>query len=168
MSANSIEARNNDSRQVLSFTLGTELYGVDILRVQEIRSWSAVTRIPKAPPHHLGVLNLRGSIVPIVDLRLRFGLEYVEFTPLTAIIVLAVESSHGRRELGIVVDSVSDVVGIDSSNFKAVPSMGGGENTDFVQHLVTFADRLLILLDTDALIEPGSLPYKTVTGTGVA
>ena len=78
------------SRQVLTFCLDAETYGVDILRVQEIRGWSPVTRIPKSPPHVLGVLNLRGSIVPIVDLRVRFSLERAEFTPLTVIIVLSI------------------------------------------------------------------------------
>ena len=84
------------SNQVLTFTLGEETYGVDILRVQEIRGWSPVTRIPQAPAHVLGVLNLRGSIVPIVDLRMRFNLQRAEYTPLTVIIVLSVESSLGR------------------------------------------------------------------------
>src|SRR3954471_23239906 len=96
------------SNQVLTFTLGEETYGVDILRVQEIRGFSPVTRIPQSPTHILGVLNLRGSIVPIVDLRMRFSLERAEYTPLTVIIVLSVESSVGRRDFGVVVDGVSD------------------------------------------------------------
>ena len=82
-----VDGESSTSRQVLTFCLGAETYGVDILRVQEIRGWSPVTRIPKSPPHVLGVLNLRGSIVPIVDLRVRFSFERAEFTPLTVIIV---------------------------------------------------------------------------------
>src|SRR6187402_3906289 len=86
------------SHQVLTFVLGDETYGVDILRVQEIRGWSPVTRIPQAPSHVLGVLNLRGSIVPIVDLRMRFSLERAEYNAVTVIIVLSVQSANGRRD----------------------------------------------------------------------
>src|SRR5258707_559549 len=84
------------SHQVLTFVLGNETYGVDILRVQEIRGWSAVTKIPHAPSHVLGVLNLRGSIVPIVDLRMRFSLDRAEYTTVTVIIVVSVMSAAGR------------------------------------------------------------------------
>ena len=140
------------SRQVLTFCLAAETYGVDILRVQEIRGWSPVTRIPKSPPHVLGVLNLRGSIVPIVDLRVRFSLERAEFTPLTVIIVLSITTPNGRSEFGLVVDSVSDVVDISSKDLKDAPNLGGKMNADFIQCLATVADRMLILLDVDALI----------------
>src|SRR5262245_65637273 len=95
------------SQQVLTFVLGGETYGVDILRVQEIRGWSAVTKIPHAPAHVLGVLNLRGSIVPIVDLRMRFNLDRAEYTAVTVIIVLSVHSASGKRPFGVFVDGVS-------------------------------------------------------------
>lgn len=140
------------SRQVLTFSLDAETYGVDILRVQEIRGWSPVTRIPKSPPHVLGVLNLRGSIVPIVDLRARFGLEHAEFTALTVIIVLSIVTPKGRSEFGLVVDSVSDVVDISVGDLKDTPNLGGKLNADFIQCLATVSDRMLILLDVDALI----------------
>src|SRR5262245_13863764 len=100
-------ATSGDAQQVLTFVLGSETYGVDILRVQEIRGWSAVTRIPHAPAHVLGVLNLRGSIVPIVDLRMRFALERAEYTNVTVIIVLSVHSASGKRPFGVFVDGVS-------------------------------------------------------------
>src|ERR1700726_158004 len=87
---------NEESHQVLTFVLGNETYGVDILRVQEIRGWSAVTKIPHAPAHVLGVLNLRGSIVPIVDLRMRFSPARAEYTAVTVIIVLSVQARKGR------------------------------------------------------------------------
>ena len=111
--------RSAGSNQVLTFTLGDETYGVDILRVQEIRGYSPVTRIPQSPPHVLGVLNLRGSIVPIVDMRMRFNLERAEYTPLTVIIVLSVESPVGRRDFGVVVDGVSDVIDVASERCEA-------------------------------------------------
>src|SRR5262245_32576339 len=104
---------NGVTRQVLTFALGAEVYGVDILRVKEIRGWSPVTRIPQSPPHVLGVLNLRGAIVPIIDLRVRFALETAEFSPVTVIIVLSLRTAAGVRECGVVVHSVSDVVYIE-------------------------------------------------------
>ncbi len=140
------------SRQVLTFCLGEETYGVDILRVQEIRGWSTVTRIPQSPSHMLGVLNLRGSIVPIIDLRVRFSLERAEFTPLTVIIVLSIMTAKGKSEFGLVVDSVSDVVDIGGSDLKDTPNLGGRLNADFIQCLATVADRMLILLNVDALV----------------
>ena len=112
------------SNQVLTFTLGNETYGVDILRVQEIRGYSPVTRIPQSPAHVLGVLNLRGSIVPIVDLRMRFNLERAEYTPLTVIIVLSVQSPVGRRDFGVVIDGVSYVIDVAVGEVKPEPEIG--------------------------------------------
>jgi purine-binding chemotaxis protein CheW len=140
------------SNQVLTFTLGDETYGVDILRVQEIRGWSPVTRIPQSPAHVLGVLNLRGSIVPIVDLRMRFNLERAEYTPLTVIIVLSVESSAGRRDFGVVVDGVSDVIDVSASDVKPAPELGSHVSTEFIEGLAAVSGRMVMLLDIDHLI----------------
>lgn len=140
------------SNQMLTFTLGDETYGVDILRVQEIRGWSPVTRIPQAPAHVLGVLNLRGSIVPIVDLRMRFSLERAEYTPLTVIIVLSVESSAGRRDFGVVVDGVSDVIDVAASDVKPAPDLGAHVSTEFIEGLAAVSGRMVMLLDIDQLI----------------
>ena len=140
------------SQQVLTFVLGNETYGVDILRVQEIRGWSAVTKIPHAPAHVLGVLNLRGSIVPVVDLRMRFNLERAEFTPVTVIIVLAVQSAGGRRDFGVVVDAVSDVVDVVSSAVKPAPELGARAATEHIRGLVSVAEHMVVLLDIDKLI----------------
>jgi purine-binding chemotaxis protein CheW len=140
------------AHQVLTFCVGAETYGVDILRVQELRGWVPVTRIPQSPPHVLGVLNLRGSIVPIIDLRVRFSLEQVRFTPMTVIVVLSMMSSSGRREFGLVVDSVADVVDLDASDLKETPSLGITAGTEYIRGLATVADRMLILLDVDELI----------------
>lgn len=142
----------NGSNQVLTFTLGMETYGVDILRVQEIRGWSPVTRVPQSPPHVLGVLNLRGSIVPIVDLRMRFRLEQAEYTAITVIIVLSVETTNGRRDLGVVVDGVSDVIDTHAADIKPAPDLGSQVNTEFIQGLMTVGDNMVMLLDIDRLI----------------
>jgi purine-binding chemotaxis protein CheW len=141
-----------ESHQVLTFVLGNETYGVDILRVQEIRGWSAVTKIPHAPPHVLGVLNLRGSIVPIVDLRMRFSLDRAEYTAVTVIIVVSVMSAAGRRDFGVVVDGVSDVVDVNTEEVKAAPELGAKGATDYIRGLVPVSDRMVVLLDIDRLI----------------
>lgn len=150
--AQSKDAAAAGSNQVLTFTLGDETYGVDILRVQEIRGWSPVTRIPQSPAHVLGVLNLRGSIVPIVDLRMRFNLERAEYTPLTVIIVLSVESSLGRRDFGLVVDGVSDVIDVNTGDVKPAPEMGEQVSTEFIEGLAAVSGRMVMLLDIDQLI----------------
>ena len=140
------------SQQVLTFVLGNETYGVDILRVQEIRGFSAVTKIPHAPRHVLGVLNLRGSIVPIVDLRMRFSLERAEYNAVTVIIVLSVQSSNGRRDFGVVVDGVSDVVDVKTAEVRPAPELGSATATEYILGLVPVADRMVVLLDIDCLI----------------
>ena len=148
---------SSESFQVLTFILGNESYGVDILRVQEIRGWSTVTKIPHAPAYVLGVLNLRGSIVPIVDLRMRFNLDRAEYTAVTVIIVLSVNSPAGRREIGVVVDGVSDVVDVNANDVKPAPELGDRTATDYIRGLVSVADRMVVLLDIDKLIG-GDLP----------
>ncbi len=140
------------SHQVLTFVLGSETYGVDILRVQELRGWSAVTKIPHAPPYLLGVLNLRGSIVPIVDLRMQFNLERAEYTAVTVIIVLAVHSQAGRRDFGVVVDGVSDVVDVKVADVKPAPDLNSRSATEHIRGLVPLTDRMIVLLDIDRLI----------------
>jgi purine-binding chemotaxis protein CheW len=146
------EAGGAQSHQVLTFVLGSETYGVDILRVQEIRGWSAVTKIPHAPPHVLGVLNLRGSIVPIVDLRMRFNLDRAEYTAITVIIVLSVHTAAGKRHFGVVVDGVSDVVDVNSAEVKPAPDLGTRAATEHIRGLVPVAERMVVLLDIDKLI----------------
>ncbi len=140
------------SHQVLTFCLGSETYAVDILLVQEIRGWTPVTRLPQSPSYMLGMLNLRGSIVPVMDMRMRFGLEQAPFTPLTVIVVLSVPTSSGRREFGLVVDSVSDVVDIDAADLKETPSLGTKASVELIKGLAAVSDRMLILLNVDELI----------------
>jgi purine-binding chemotaxis protein CheW len=150
--AKAIGPKDPGVQQVLTFELGNETYGVDILRVREIRGWTSVTKIPHAPAHVLGVLNLRGSIVPIVDLRMRFALERAEYTKVTVIIVLSVHSATGRREVGVVVDGVSDVVDVNAAEVKQAPDLGSRLATDYIRGLVPVANRMVVLIDIDRLI----------------
>jgi len=146
----------NDSadapHQVLTFCLGSETYAVDILLVQEIRGWTPVTRLPQSPLHMLGMLNLRGSIVPVIDMRLRVGLEQAPFTPVTVIVVLSVQTPSGRREFGLVVDSVSDVVDVEATELKDTPTLASKASVGLIKGLAAVADRMLILLNVEELI----------------
>jgi purine-binding chemotaxis protein CheW len=139
-------------QQMLTFTLGNEVYGVDILSVQEIRGWSSVTKIPHAPQDVLGVIHLRGSVVPIVDLRLRFALGGAEYNATTVIIVLTLASVAGTAEVGVVVDSVKEVVDVDASRLRPPPDLGGRQATEYISGLLPGADQMVVLLDVDRLV----------------
>jgi purine-binding chemotaxis protein CheW len=136
--------------QQLTFDLAGEEYGVEILAVREIRGWSRVTRIPQTPAYLLGVLNLRGAIVPIMDLRLRFGLERESYGDSTVVIIVAI----AERLFGIVVDAVSDVVDIDPAAIKPVPDMGAVVDTRYLKGLATHVERMVMLLDVEKLMRP--------------
>jgi purine-binding chemotaxis protein CheW len=140
------------SEQYLTFMLAGEEYGVDILRVQEIKGWDKVTRIPHTPEFVLGVINLRGTVVPILDLRRRFGLETIAFGPTTVVIVVKVAGARTERTVGMVVDAVSEVYNVDVADTKPPPDVCGSVETIFVKALATVEEKMLILLDIDRLI----------------
>ena len=148
---------DEDQTQFLSFTLGDEDYGVNILRVQEIRGWETVREIPNTPDYIKGVLNLRSTVVPIIDLRIRFGLENYEYKTTTVIIVLSVEKEDATHLMGVVVDAVSDVLNIEPDNIKTAPSFGAKINTKYIKGMVMVDDRMVILLDTDKLLDQDEL-----------
>jgi purine-binding chemotaxis protein CheW len=134
--------------EFLSFKLGAEEYGIEILRVQEIRSYEAPTRIANAPDFIKGVVNLRGVIVPLVDLRLKFGMADATYNDTTAVIVLNV----ARRVMGVVVDSVSDVVGLDAGQIKPVPDFNSTIDAAYMTGIGAVQDRMMILVDIEALM----------------
>ena len=138
--------------QYLTFIMADEEYGVDILAVQEIRGWESATPLPNAPPHVKGVINLRGTIVPIIDLRQCFGIDAIEYTALTVVIVLKVEHEDGNRVIGIVVDAVSDVYSLADDEMRSAPDLGNSMNTDVIKGLVSVNDKMVILLDIDQLL----------------
>ncbi len=139
--------RPTAAQQFLTFRIGAEEYGIDILKVQEIRSYEAPTRIAHAPSFVKGVVNLRGVIVPIVDMRIRLGCQ-AETNAFTVVIVLNVVG----RVVGMVVDSVSDVLEMSRSAIRPAPEVGSAIDTRFVTGLGTVNDRMLILLDIEAMI----------------
>ena len=134
--------------QFLTFTLGAEEYGIEILKVQEIKGYSAITHIPNAPAHVKGVMNLRGTVVPVVDLRAKFSMEPVEYSKFTVIIVVMV----GEKIAGLVVDAVSDVLNISESDVRPAPDFGARCDTRFIRGVVSIGEKLAVLLDIDKLL----------------
>lgn len=139
------------TEQYLTFILADESYAVPILRVEEIKGWDRVTRIPNTPPHLCGVLNLRGSIVPVVDLRLRFGMPFMAYTETTVIVVLRIKGEQ-ERTMGIVVDAVSDAQSIRPDEIKLTPKLSASIETEFITGLTDIDEQMVMLLDIDALL----------------
>jgi purine-binding chemotaxis protein CheW len=139
---------NDGVLEALAFKLGNEEYGIKILKVQEIRGYESVTRIASAPEHVKGVVNLRGTIVPIVDMRIKFNLGEPTYNQFTVVIILNIQD----RVVGMVVDSVSDVISLTADQIKPAPDMGGALNTDYLVGLGTVDERMIILVDIDRLM----------------
>jgi purine-binding chemotaxis protein CheW len=139
--------------EVLAFTLGHEEYGVSILKVQEIRGYDAVTQIANAPDFVKGVINLRGIIVPIIDMRIKFNLGKPTYDQFTVVIVLNISD----RVVGMVVDSVSDVITLVPGQIKPAPEMGSALNTDHLTGLGTLDERMVILVDIDKLMSSNEI-----------
>ena len=138
----------NIASEYLTFTLGNEEYGIDILKVQEIRGYDAVTHIANAPEFIKGVINLRGVIVPIVDMRIKFKVGVPTYNEFTVVIIMNVL----ERVIGMVVDGVSDVVALNPEQIKAAPEMGAAMDTDYITGLGTLNDQMLILVDIEKLM----------------
>lgn len=134
--------------EYLTFTLGKEEYGIEILKVQEIRGYETVTRIANAPEFIKGVVNLRGTIVPIVDMRIKFNLGSAEYNQFTVVIILNVAG----RVVGMVVDSVSDVIQLAPEQIRPAPDFSSSFDTQYITGLGTVDDRMLILVDIEKLM----------------
>jgi purine-binding chemotaxis protein CheW len=145
------------SGQYLSFTLGDEGYGIDILKVQEIRGWEEVRPLPDTPDYVKGVLDLRGSIVPIIDMRLRFNLEQAKYTATTVTIILSIHIRDTSHVIGIVVDGVSDVLDIQEQDIREAPPLGGKIDTRYLLGMVSRDSHVVLLLDADNLLDPDEL-----------
>ena len=141
------------SRELLTFTLGNEEYGVDILKVQELRGYEAVTSIANAPEFIKGVINLRGIIVPIVDMRIKFKLGKVSYCETTVVIILNV----ANRVAGMVVDGVSDVITLKPEQIKPAPEFGASLDTKYLLGLGTVEERMIILVDIELLMTSGDM-----------
>ena len=148
MQVNQEQKATGESRELLTFTLGKEEYGIDILKVQEIRGYESVTTIANAPEFIKGVINLRGIIVPIVDMRIKFKLDNVTYNETTVVIILNVSD----RVVGMVVDGVSDVTSLKAEEIKPAPEFGSSLDVQFLQGLGTVDERMIILVDIEKLM----------------
>lgn len=144
----------DDARQFVTFTIDDEEYGLDIMAVREIKAWAGATRLPNAPAHMRGVINLRGLIVPVFDLRARFGAAMTEATKLHVVIILAV----GARIVGVLVDAVSDILDVSARAIQPVPRLDRTIDADFLSGLISVEERMVALLDADALFDARDIP----------
>jgi purine-binding chemotaxis protein CheW len=141
------------AREVLVFTLGREEYGVDILKVQEIRGYDKVTPIPAAPEYLKGVINLRGTIVPVLDLRVKFRMADVRYDEFTVVVILRLAA----RVIGVVVDGVSDVIGLAAGQVREAPQFGSVVDGSFIAGVGVQDERMVMLLDIEKLLSTGEL-----------
>ncbi len=148
---------SSDSCQYLTFFLGDEYYGADILCVQEIKGYTQVTRIPNTPEYIKGVLNLRGTVIPIIDLRAKFGLEKIDCTRFTVIVVVAVKD----RIMGIVVDAVSDVLNISKKDVQPPPRFGASVDVSFISGIGKCGEKLVTLLNIDRVLSDTEVEAAT-------
>ena len=148
-------------QEYLSFKLGAEEYGIDILKVQEIRGYEPPTRMANVPDYIKGVVNLRGTIVPIVDLRIKFRLDAAEYNDFTVVIILNVSG----RVLGVVVDGVSDVTSLCADQIKPKPQFSAAVDADHIVGLGTVDGRMLILIDIERLVSSGELALGQSPGS---
>ncbi|HET9958146.1 MAG TPA: chemotaxis protein CheW [Polyangiaceae bacterium] len=137
------------TRQYLTFQLAEELYATEILAVQEIRGYSGVTPIPHSPPHIKGVMNLRGAVIPILDLRLRFAMEPLEYNKFNVIIVF----SFGEKAFGVIVDAVSDVLDVTAAEVRPPPEFTARSDSRFISGMATVGEKLVVLLDVARLMQ---------------
>ena len=151
---------DQDSQEFLVFTLGDEQYGVDILKVQEIRAYENITAIANTPDFIKGVTNLRGIIVPIVDLRIKFALESAEYTDQTVVIVVNI----GEQVIGLVVDGVSDVMTLTNDQIKPAPTAGMSLSSDYIAGLGSLEDQMIVLMDIEALLTGPEMALVAQTG----
>lgn len=145
------------SGKFLTFQLDEEVYGLDILKVKEIIGIMDITPVPQSPSYVKGVLNLRGKIIPVVDLRLKFGFQEREYTDRTCIIVVELAANEGKMLVGIIVDAVSEVTNISDSDVEATPEFGSSFATDYIQGMAKIKGKVVILLDINRVLSGGGL-----------
>ncbi|XOV79806.1 MAG: chemotaxis protein CheW [Aestuariibacter sp.] len=148
---------NLEQAQLLSFSLGEDIYGIDITRVQEIRALGAVRKLPNTPSHCIGVVDFRQEMVPILDLRELFGYSNHSINAQTVMIIVAIGALETDVLVGIIVDSVSDVIAIEKEKIKPSPKMGGRVNTDFMKGMFKHEDQIVVVLSLQSLLDSEEL-----------
>jgi purine-binding chemotaxis protein CheW len=146
------QAIKNNEGKYLMFTLAAEEYGIGILKIKEIIGMMAITSVPRTPGFVKGVINLRGKVIPVVDLRLKFGMNTIDYTDRTCIIVVEIGKDAGTVQVGIVVDSVSEVLAIKGENIEEAPTFGAKLNTEYILGMAKIEGGVKILLDIDRVL----------------
>ncbi|WP_022663872.1 chemotaxis protein CheW [Desulfospira joergensenii] len=149
----------------LTFTLADEEYGIGILKIKEIIGMMPITSVPRTPDFVKGVINLRGKVIPVMDLRLRFGMEAMDYTERTCIIVVEMEGVSGTVQIGIVVDSVSEVLNVKKEDIEETPAFGTRLNTDYILGMAKMENRVKILLDIDQVLNAREIAVLKNAGT---
>jgi purine-binding chemotaxis protein CheW len=157
-----------DTRQYLTFQLGEEVFGLDVSHVREILEFTAVTKVPKTPDYMRGVINLRGSVVPVLDMRLKFGLTRTEKTVNTCIIVVEVSFEDEHRIIGALVDSVQEVFEMEPEQIEPAPKIGAQLKTEFIKGMGKKDDHFIIILNIDKVFSSEDLAAALDTGTNDA
>ena len=152
-----VKAMVNREGKYLTFTLADEEYGIGILKVKEIIGIMAITTVPQTPEYMKGVINLRGKVIPVVDLRLKFGMASMDYTERTCIIVVEIDGDNRRIQMGIVVDSVSEVLNIKGGDIEDAPNFGSRLNTDYILGMAKTGGKVKILLDIDKVLSGSEL-----------
>jgi purine-binding chemotaxis protein CheW len=147
-----ITAMSDREGKYLTFTLDEEEYGIGILKIKEIIGMMPITPVPQTPEHVKGVINLRGRVIPVVDLRLRFGMDSIDYNERTCIIVVEIDGRAGTVMIGIVVDSVSEVLNIKAEEIEDTPTFGTKLNTDYILGMAKMEGGVKILLDIDKVL----------------
>jgi purine-binding chemotaxis protein CheW len=153
---NLVDDPNNDESelvQYLTFMMDEEEYGIEILSVQEIRGWEPMTVIPNSPDYVKGVINLRGTVVPVIDLRLRFQLPEVDYFDVTVVVIVKVAIGDKEKIMGIVVDAVSDVYNLNKEIATKAPDVGESVNKPFIDGLINVEDKMVVLLDLEKILD---------------
>lgn len=159
-----LRATSEREAKYLTFALAEEEYGIGILKVKEIIGMMPITSVPQTPQFVKGVINLRGKVIPVVDLRLKFGIPEIEYTERTCIIVVEIAGENGDTQMGIVVDAVSEVLNIKASDVEETPTFGAALNTSFIMGMAKVEGSVKILLDIDKVLSKEE--FETVDGAG--
>ncbi len=165
-----VKAASDKESKYLTFALAEEEYGISILKVKEIIGMMSITSVPQTPPFVKGVINLRGKVIPVVDLRLKFGMEEMAYTERTCIIVVEIAGDAGvsqvNTQMGIVVDAVSEVLNIKAGDVEETPTFGAALNTDFILGMAKMEGGVKILLDIDKVLSQQEFEAVTAVKTG--
>lgn len=145
--------------KLLQFELAGEFYGIDILKVREINAMMDITAVPQTPVFMKGLINLRGKVIPVIDLRLKFGLMEMDYDERTSIIVIEFKSIHGQVQMGIIVDTVSEVINIAGANIEGPPNFGTRMKSEYIRGLAKAKDKIIIILDIDLILTDEELTF---------